>query len=95
MNSNDLDILRAEYREKSPGEWRTQKWKKAVRAELSKSQTPARRPSTWLQLAVAMLVGVILGGMYFGGAEQRLSELTANNNYADDATYEFALTKSE
>lgn len=93
MNQNDLDILLAEFRGKQPGDLRARKWKNAVQAELKKSQ-PVKANRAWLQLIAAMVVGFIIGGMYFQNKNTE-SDLLAKNYSSGDATYDYSYTKSE
>jgi hypothetical protein len=100
MKQNDLDILLAEFRQKNPGELRVQKWKKAVRAqvlstarETANQAAPAAKNRFWLQLIAAMVVGFIVGGVYFRDRNTESELLTKYNS--NDATYDFTYTKSE
>lgn len=79
---NELDDLLKSLRAEEPKPQDIQKWKKT--AQMIKPHFKRR----WVELAVAMLVGILIGSTVFK------SKLT-DENYTDDATVEHILTKVE
>ncbi|WP_413289770.1 hypothetical protein [Bdellovibrio sp. HCB337] len=92
MKDNDLDILLAEYRNKSATDLQVQKWKRAVRAELKTRIAPPK--TVWVQLAAACLVGFVMGALLFRTEQLQHSfeKIAQKNN--DDATIEYVFSKS-
>jgi hypothetical protein len=79
MNDDDLKKLfkSAKYQQPSPLEMA--RWKKVVRSEVLN-----RTPGEWTRLAVACLVGVLIGAAAFKSPVSKEHE----ENFSDDATIE-------
>lgn len=93
MNDDqDWDQLLQRLREEEPSVSRVDKWQKAVAHEIRKPQTFNRGvPRRWLELAAAVLVGVIVGGAVFSHQGPRV---IAEDDLANIATLELVVTNS-
>lgn len=106
----NLDILLAEYRKPMPSDLQMQKWKNAIRTDpksilanvgavYDKTSKSAASPGIgsqkqiWLQLIAATVVGFIVGALFFKNLPSDHSR--PEQNYADDATIEYVVTKIE
>jgi hypothetical protein len=100
MKDKDLDILLSEYRNKIPSDFQIQKWKTAVRSELSRDTQQAipneiKRSRVWIQVIAASLVGFLVGAMVFSPKGHEGTTTRFPQNESGDATIEYVYTKSD
>lgn len=92
MKDKDLGILLSEYRKQEPTDLQMQKWKRAVRSELSSKKESKK--TLWMQLAAASVVGFLIGAMVFKSSKQDQMFQNVAQNETDNATVEYVFTKT-
>ncbi len=92
MKDSQFNTLLSKFRKKNPNDLQMQKWKRAVASSRpQRSVSPRHR---WVELAVASIIGFVIGAAMFGWLKPRSSDLLVAENQQNDATYEFVLTKN-
>ncbi len=79
MNDQELKNMFKSMKHGEPSEIQIARWKKIVRQQLVD-----RSPWEWTRLAVACLVGVVIGATAFNSGKNK----TASENISEDATIE-------
>lgn len=77
MNDQDLKNLFKSMKHGEPSEMEVARWKKVVRETLR-----SRSPGEWTRLAVACLIGIVIGATAFPKKNKE------SENFTDDATIE-------
>ena len=77
MNDQEFKNLFKSMKHGEPSEIEIARWKKVVREAIR-----SRSPGEWTRLAVACLVGVVIGATVFHGKNEKTENMT------DDATIE-------
>ena len=90
---DDFDKFLEKSREKEPSKFQMNKWKKAVQQQNQEKLSKRNNSSNiryWAQMAAAVLVGVVVGGLLFGnlGRDEKNKEIAY-----EDATIEVVYTK--
>lgn len=80
MNDQELKKLFKAMNHGEPSQMEVARWKKAVRAAV-RLQTP----SEWARLAVACLIGMVIGATAF---HDKAGKTEKTENFAEDATIE-------
>jgi hypothetical protein len=94
MSDQDLEKFLKSLRQEDATKTQIDQWQKAVSKELQ-SQSPLirsfTRPSSrrWLELTAAMLIGVLMGSVFFNHPSGSQDE-----NVSENATIEYVVTKS-
>lgn len=79
MKDQDLKNMFKSMKHGEPSEIEIARWKKVLRREIKD-----RTPSEWARLAVACLIGVVIGATAFKGTAPKSN----SENFSDDATIE-------
>lgn len=79
MNDQELKNLFKSMKYETPTQIEVARWKKIVRQELLN-----KTPNEWARLAVACLVGILIGATAF----KNKNEQTESENLSNDATIE-------
>ena len=92
MNNEKLEELLSQLKSERPNDFQMKRWKRATTASNPSRSFVARLP--WIQLIAATIVGVIVGGLIFGGQDQAQTWQDIAENDEDYATVEYIFNKT-
>lgn len=92
MKDKDFDILLSEYRKQEPTDLQLQKWKRAIRSELSSKKETKKK--LWMQLITASVIGFLIGAVVFKSAKQDQVFQKVAQIDSENATIEYVFTKT-
>jgi hypothetical protein len=92
MKDKDLNILLSDYRKQEPTDLQVQKWKRAVRSEMSSKVESKKK--LWMQLAAASVVGFLIGAVVFNSSKQDQFFQNVAKIDTENATVEYVFTNT-